>query len=53
MDYINVHIAGTDTDTDTDTLMMPNECLGYKFCSMGFYPFGFSRKTPHVFYKML
>jgi hypothetical protein len=36
MDYINVHIAGIDT------LMMANECLGYKFCSMGFYPFGFS-----------
>ncbi len=28
IDYINVHIAGTDTETDTDTLMMANECLG-------------------------
>ncbi len=45
MDYINVHIAGTDTETDTDTLMMAHEAGAKNFVHLVFH-----EKQPNVFY---
>jgi hypothetical protein len=50
MDYINVHIAGTDTDTDTDTLMMANEAWAKNFVVWDFIHLVFHEKQPNVFY---
>ena len=47
MDYINVHIAGTDTDTDT--LMMANEAWAKNFVVWDFIHLVFHEKQPHVF----